>query len=182
MKREIDIEQLLRWRMERAEAGAPLAPRAAHLLDIARPWWETWPDRFQTLVERLSRIQIAYGHAMAEPSHARGGHPVATLIVHREMPLDTSARVLYIEVRDGRLRLRFQLDQAACQGQPAFEATFISETNATALFVVQAVRSVDSEYRVEGELPEEVARGWTGVKVTDRMPFRLILKSPNDNS
>src|SRR5438477_12791678 len=78
---KIPIEQLLRWRLAQAEAEAPPAPRAARLLERARPWWESWPERFQSVIERLTRIQIAYGHAMAEPQ-SRSGHPVPALIVH----------------------------------------------------------------------------------------------------
>ena len=43
MKTEIHIGQLLRWRLARAEAEAP---RAARLLELSRPWWETLPERF----------------------------------------------------------------------------------------------------------------------------------------
>src|SRR6185369_1316327 len=108
------------------------------------------------------------------------GHPVSTLIAHSSAPVETTARVLYIEVRATRLRLRFQLDKAACQEQPAFETTFVS-TNKP-LFIAQASRSVDSEYRVETELPPEVAKHWLGVRVTDQMPFSLILRPSNAKS
>jgi hypothetical protein len=176
MNTEVIIKELLLWRMARAQAEAPRPPHAAQLLELSRPWWETWPERFQTLVDRLSTIQVAYGHAMAETRQSRTGHPVSTLIVHSAAPVETTARVLYIEVRGGRLRLRFQLDKAASQEQPAFEITFISPTNNQPLLVAQATRSVDSEYRVETELPDEVAKRWTDVRVTDQMPFGLILR------
>ena len=176
MKTEVTIKELLRWRLARAEAEAPRAPRAARLLELSRPWWETWPERFQTMVERLGTIQVAYGHAMADTKQARTGHPVSTLIAH--LSVETTARVLYIEVRESRLRLRFQLDKASCQEQPGFETTFVSKTNKP-LFIANAARSVDSEYRVETELPPEVAKDWSGVRVTDQMPFSLILRPPN---
>src|SRR5436309_3280949 len=105
------VEQLLRWRLSQAEAEAPPAPRAGRLLELARPWWETWPERFQSFVERLGGIEVAYGHA-AEPRQPRGGHPVPALVVRAVEELETSVRVLYINVREGRLRLRFQLDAA----------------------------------------------------------------------
>jgi len=177
MKTEVVIQELLRWRLARAEAEAPQAPRAAQLLELSRPWWETWPERFHALVERLGQIQVAYGHAMPEAGVARTGHPVSTLIAHPS-PIETTARILYIEVRESRLRLRFQLDKSACQEQPAFEITFVSTKNKP-LFVAEASRSVDSEYRVETELPADVAREWTVVRVTDQMPFSLILR-PSD--
>src|SRR3979409_1189700 len=103
MKTKISIEQLLRWRLERAEAEAPPAPRAARLLELTRPWWETWPEKFQSFVDRLSTIQIAYGHAMADPAPSRNGYPVPTLLVCSTEEVETTARVLYLNVRDGRL-------------------------------------------------------------------------------
>ena len=182
MKTEIPLEQLLRWRLERAEAEAPPAPRAAHLLELARPWWETWPEKFQPLVEQLGRIQIAYGHAMAEPSRGRSGHPVPALIVRGEEESDSSVRVLYLSVRDGKLRLRFQVENTSTPMEPTFEATFVSGTAARPLFSAAAMHSVDSEYRIDAELSAELARDWEQLKVTDRMPFRLILRSDKDGA
>src|SRR5207249_7256863 len=132
----------------RAEAEAPPAPCAARLLELARPWWETWPERFQSLVGQVGRIQIVYGHAMAELGRARSGHLVAALIVRAVAELETSVRVLYLNVRDGRLRLRFQLNPAAGPAPESFEATFISDKTARPMLCAQATLSVDSEYRI----------------------------------
>ena len=171
---KIPIERLLRWRLSHAEAEAPPAPRAARLLELARPGWESWPERFQSVIERLTRIQTAYGHAMAEPQ-SRSGHPVPALIVHTGEELETSVRVLYLNVRNGQLHLCFQLDAAPAQAEQDFEVTFVSEPAARPLFSAPAAKSVGSEYRLSAELSEEVARDWERLKVTDRMPFRLIL-------
>src|SRR2546426_12668998 len=121
MSTRISIEELLRWRAARAEAEATPAPRAARLLEMARPWWEIWPERFQSFVERLGGVQVAYGHAMAEPGQSRTGHPVPTLIVCAGEELGASVRVLYINGRDGRVRLRFQLDAGAAPDHESFE-------------------------------------------------------------
>jgi len=180
MSTRIPIEELLRWRAARAEAEAPAAPRAARLLEMARPWWEIWPERFQSFVERLGRIQVAYGHAMAEPRQSHSGHPVPALIVRSVEELETSVRVLYLNVRDGRLRLRFQLDAATVQAQESFEVTFVSDKPQRPLLSAPAIFSLDGEYRIDIELSEEFARGWEQLKVTDRMPFRLILCSDKD--
>ena len=181
MSNEISIEQLLRWRAARAETEAPPAPRAARLLELGRPWWETWPERFHRLVERLGSIQIAYGHAMAEPVEApRSGYPVPALVVRRVEELETSVSVLYLGVREGRLRLRFQLEKAIVHAPDAFEATFVAHGFTRPLFSAPAVLSVDNEYRIDCELPEKLARDWKELKVTDRMPFRLILRSDKD--
>jgi hypothetical protein len=176
MSTKIPLAELLRWRLAQAEAQAPPPPRAAELLALARPWWEKWPEQFQTFVERLGKMQIAYGHAMAEPGLSRVIHPVSTLILQSVDQLETSARVLYIEVRDGRLRLRFQLDTASAPDQNMFEVTFICDASSQPLFVAEAARSVHTEYRLEAELPDDVARKWASLRVTDRMPFRFILR------
>jgi hypothetical protein len=179
MKTEIPIEQLLRWRLAQAEAEAPPAPRATRLLERARPWWETWPEQFQAVVERLGRIQIAYGHAMAEPLPRRTGHPVPVLVAVGSEESEGSAHVLYLSVRDGQLRLRFQLEVSSPPPESSYDVTFVSEPEAQPLFSARACRSVESEYRLDTELPAEVATRWARLKVTDRMPFRLILRAAN---
>jgi hypothetical protein len=174
-----DIERLLRWRLARAEFDAPPPPRAAHLIALARPWWETWPERFREQVERLTAIpQVSYGHAMTELRQDRTGHPVATLIVHTVEEYEASARILYFSINDGRLRLRFQLDAGAAAAERVFEVTFVSDDVPGPLFSANAVSSVDNEYRLDAELPFTLASNWADLKVTDRMPFRFILHSP----
>jgi hypothetical protein len=172
---KVTIEQLLRWRLVRAEEDAPPAPRAARLLELARPWWETWPERFQSVMDRLTRIQIAYGHAMAEPRPSRSGHPVPALIVHTVEEVETHVRVLYLNVRNGQLHFRFQLEAAPDHAEQEFEVTFVSDPAARPLFSARAARSVGSEYRLSSDISEEVARDWERLKVTDQMPFRMIL-------
>ena len=173
MSAEISVGQLLRWRLARAERDAPARPRAARLLELVRPWWETWPDRFRAQAERLGRIQVGYAYAMTESTRGRSGYPVPTLIAHAE-ELETFARVLYFAVRDGRLRLRFQLDAVLGKPEQEFEVTFVSDS-ARPIFSAHASASMN-EYRVDAELSEELAAGWEGLKVTDRMPFRFLLR------
>ena len=177
---KIPVEQLLRWRLSQAEAEAPPAPRAARLLELARPWWETWPERFQAAIERLTRIQLAYGHAMTEPQRSRSGHPVPALIIQEANELETSARVLYFNVRNGQLHLRFQLVAPPEHAEQDFEVTVVSDPAALPLFSANASKSVDNEYRLSAELSEKLAREWERLKVTDRMPFRLILRCGKD--
>jgi hypothetical protein len=179
---EESITQILRWRLARAEAEAPPAPRAAHLLEMARPWWEAWPQRFAVLVDRLTQMQVvAFGHAMSEPPRrGRAGHPVPALIVRAGDEAEASARVLYLGVRDGRFHLRFRLDAAPEPAERTFEVTFVAPAAAQPLFAADAALSVDSEYRIDAKLPEEFAADWGRLRVTDRMPFRLILR-PGSN-
>jgi hypothetical protein len=173
------IIELLRWRLARAEADAPPAPRAARLLELARPWWDTWPERFGELVARLGQMQVAYGLAMTEPRRGRnGGHAVPALIARGgDDEHEASARVLYLGVRGGRLHLRFRLDAGPQPAEPTFEATFVAGDAAHPMLAARATLSVESEYRLDAELPDEVAAEWARLKVTDRMPFRLILRT-----
>jgi hypothetical protein len=181
MSSDPHIERLLRWRLARAEAAAPPPPRALHLLALARPWWETWPERFQAHAQRLMTVQqVAYGHAMTaagEIGRDRTGHPVPALVIHVVEEYETSARVLYLSIRDGRLRLRFHLDAGPARAERAFEVTFVSDDVPKPLFSASATSSMASEYRLDAELPPDLVRSWANVKVTDRMPFRFILHS-----
>ena len=174
---KIPIEELLRWRLAKAEAEAPPPLRAARLLELARPWWEIWPEQFRSLVEHLGQVQVAYGHAMAESRQSRTAHPLPTLIVRAGEEFQAFASVLYFSIGNGRLRLRFQIDPAHGQSDPVFEATFIAASTAIPLFSAHATLSVENEYRLDAELPDKVAAEWAQMKVTDRMPFRLILRT-----
>ena len=60
-------------------------------------------------------------------------------------------------------------DKAAISAQ-------VAEASALPLFSAHAARSVDSEYRLDADLTEEIASDWRELKVTDRMPFRLLLR------
>jgi hypothetical protein len=174
MSREFSVEELLQWRLARAEADAPPAPRAAQLLERARPWWERWPERFQQYVQRVGRIQVAYAYAATESSRGRTGYPVPAVIAGADV--ETAARVLYFSIRDGQLRFRFQLDASSEHGDEDYEVTFVSEPEGRPLLSANAVASVENEYRVDVGLPEELVAGWEALKVTDRMPYRLILR------
>ena len=169
------IEALLRWRLARAEDDAPPPPSARLLLELARPWWDAWPDRFRAQVARLTAMSPAYGYAMTALDRERTAHPVPALIVSAE-GIEAYARVSYLNLRDGRLRLRFRLDGAAGSIEQAFDSTFVAESGERPLFTARADLSQSGEYRVDIELPPTLAEDWTRLRVTDRMPFRLILQ------
>ena len=179
MKKAMDIENLLQWRRQRAEAEAPPAPSGAHLLKLVQPWWEMWPDRFAASVRRLASIQLSYGYAMAHPPRGHSGHPVAALISRADEEQEAPARVLYMSVRDARLRLRFQLAPVPRHDR-VFEVTFVSEAGLRPILSAHAALSGDGEYRVDVELPSDLAAAWESLKVTDPMPFRFILRPPAD--
>jgi len=175
VKKATDIEILLQWRQKRAEAEAPRAPSAARLLKLVQPWWEKWPDRFATNVRRLAAIQLSYGYAMEHRHQGQHGHPVPALISDGDDEQEAPARVLYMSVRDGRLRLRFQLTPVP-RTDRVFEVTFVSEAGLQPILSANADLSGDSEYRLDVELPSELSAAWEKLKVTDPMPFRFILR------
>ena len=181
----VAVGRLLRWRLAQSEAGAPPPPRAAPLLELARPWWERWPDRFRARVERLAQMPLVYGFAMVAPGRDRRGHPVPVLLVHAE-DRETYAHVLYVQVSDHELRLRLALDFGADHHDPSgdpdapYEATFVDDGSEQPLLVGHAVQARNGEYRVEVALPDALAHRWATLKATDRMPFRLILRPERD--
>ena len=177
---KLSVKQLLHWRLSQAEGEAPPAPRATRLLELAQPWWEVWPERFQSLLERVGRIQVAYGHAMTEPASGRSGYPVPAIVSRAAEEVETSVRVLYFAIREGRLRLRFELEPRAGWTRDCFEATFVAVNSARPLLSANATPSVANEYRLDAVLSQELAREWASLKVTDRMPFRLILRACAD--
>lgn len=176
MSGETSLATILRWRLEQAASDAPLPPSARNLLEAVRPWWETWPERFQASVERLGSMQLSYGYATTELAHGRAGYPVPALLVGVE-DIETTARVLYLSVRDERLRLRFQLELLPFELESAIEVTFVSDTDSRPVLSAPAMLSVESEYRLDVELTADLAREWHSLRVTDRMPFRFILRS-----
>jgi len=176
MKEGVSIESLLQWRRQRAEADAPPAPSGAQLLKLVQPWWERWPERFASNVRRLAAIQLAYGYAMAHPPHGHTGHPVAALISRDDDgEQEAPARILYMSVRNGHLRLRFQLAPIP-RNDPTFEVTFVSEAGLRPILSASADLSGEDEYRLDVELPSDLAAAWEALKVTDPMPFRFILR------
>jgi hypothetical protein len=103
---------------------------------------------------------------------------VPALVVRDDQEVEALVRVLYLSVREGRLRLRFHLDAPPPKTEPSFEVTFVPETGLeTPLFAAPASASEAGEYRLEAELPSEIAGHWGDLKVTDRMPFRFVLHS-----
>jgi hypothetical protein len=178
MSRGVSIEQLFRWRLARAEADAPPAPRGAELVELARPWWERWPERFRAQLARVRQMPVVYGYAMSVTEGGRRGHPVPTLLSLAD-DVETYTRVTYISVRDARLRMRFQLEGFSGMPHDAFDTTFVSDASEIPLCSALAVRSHADEYRVDIDLPDDLLRHWAELRVTDRMPFRMILR-PTD--
>lgn len=177
MNTKIAMTEILRWRLALAEAEAPPAPRAGRLLELARPWWEGCPEKFQAIARRLGALQMCYGHAMVDPGLAPISHLVPTLIVGEALERETSVQVLYLEVRESMLQLRFALDAAHRSSEPRFDCTFLAEENLRPLFSAVSECSVANEFWLEVSIPDSIARTWENIRVSDPMPFRLILRS-----
>jgi hypothetical protein len=175
MSSEYDVERLLRWRSARAEDDAPPAPSARLLIALARPWWERVPDRFAAYVHRLQGLQLVYAHAATSPAQGQGPYPVPALLVRVAQEVESSARVLYLSVRDGRLRMRFRLDADSALAEPSLDVTFVSDDQLRPLLAAVASQSTGHEYHLEVELPESLESSWSELRVSDRMPFRFIM-------
>lgn len=177
MKKEISIEKLLRWRFEKARAEAPPAPSVARLLTFARPWWEASPEQFQSAIRRLSSIQIARVRPASKSFQSRTRGRVATLIVRTAEESETSVSIRSMGLSKGRIRLSFRCETEAETDEQIFETTFVSEATLKPLFCALAVKSLDGEYRLSAKLSDDVAKECERLKATDRIFFRLILRS-----
>jgi hypothetical protein len=121
-------------------------------------------------------MEISYGHAMAEARRAPSEHLVPALILHAAAEIETSARILYFSLRNGHLHLRFQLGPANDRSEPPYDATFVCRATSQPIFSAAAERSANGEYSLAHTLSEELAAKWAPLRVTDEMPFRLILR------
>ena len=83
--------------------------------------------------------------------------------------------MLYLKVQDEWLHLRFQLEGVPPNAGQNFEVTFVS-LQSEPLFAAKATFSVEDEYRLEVELPAELAAEWKTLKARDWMPFRFMVR------
>jgi hypothetical protein len=176
MNSESSLQRLLMWRADRAEGSAPPPPRAARLLELCQPWWAQTPEHFRRLLTSLDAIHVRYGHAMVD-AEARGrGHPVPAIVARQNVELRALAHVGFFKLDGRRLRLRFQLQPPLDAAEARVDATFVALEAPTPLFEAPALLSA-GEYRVDVELPDALAASWAQLKVTDRMPFRFLIRS-----
>jgi hypothetical protein len=177
MNTEFSVEELLSWRTAQAENEAPSAPSACRLLRQVRPWWESAPEVFRGLVSQLDALNVRFGHAADGPAARGSGYPVPTLIAQTNAETGSLADVLYIHLNKQNLKLRFRLHDMPEEPDSPVEVTFVTLNEAQVLFAAQARLAPGGEYRLEVEVPEHLALSWSTLKVTDRMPFRFILRS-----
>lgn len=180
MKTEPPIELLLSWRSAQAEAEAPAPPRAARLLELARPWWQHSPERFAALVAAFDGMHARFGHAMETNAERGGSFPVPAVIARTNVETSLLADILYLHIRGRTLRLRFQLSPLPELPEPNLEVTFVAVDGPRAMFAAPAALAPGGEYRLEVELSAEFAQAWAHLRVTDRMPFRFVLRPADE--
>jgi hypothetical protein len=176
MKMEPPVQRLLKWRTALAEAEAPPAPRAARLLERARPWWQRQPERFAALAAALNGMHAHFGHAMDPGAGQGSGIPVAAVLLWTNLETNSLAHILYFHVRARTLRLRFQLQNTPEAPERDLDVTFVAAESHQPLFSAFATFAPGGEYRIELDLPAALAEAWAPLRVTDRMPFRFILR------
>jgi hypothetical protein len=134
------------------------------------------PERFQDLLGQLGAIHVRYGHAMVAGEPRGRGFPVPTIVERKNVEVSSLAHIGYFQLEGGRLRLRFQLQPALELGEPNVHATFVAHDEPTVLLEARATLGPAGEYRIDVELPAALAESWAALKVTDRMPFRFIIR------
>ena len=180
MSSKIPLEELLRWRLKYAEEGAPAPPKAVHLLQSARPWWEKRPKDFRLQMEHLRKIQSAHRRATTNKGRNSNGILIPTLLVRKEVESENYAFVTHLRVLETTLRLIFKVKAKLSPMDQNLEVTFISEATLRPMFCVATSISTDSTFQIDTEIPLEIAKDWKHLKLTDPMPFRLIIHSDNN--
>ncbi len=117
-----------------------------------------------------------FGHAAERDAGRGSSNPVPAVILWTNIETNSLAHILYLHVRGGTLRLRFQLQTAPDTPERNLDVTFVGADNQQPLFAALATFAPGAEYRIESELPMELADAWAHLRVTDRMPFRFILR------
>jgi hypothetical protein len=177
MTTKTTLAELLRWRLAQAEQEAPPAPRAARLLELARPWWETYPEKFSALAGQLASLRMGYGHAMVDAGAVPNLAPIVpALVIEMDTINESRVQLLYFDVTDSRLRMRFELEVVPASLAAGMEATFVAESDLRPLFTAVARAPMTNEYWLEAALPAGLGREWETLKVTGRMPFRLLFR------
>jgi hypothetical protein len=177
MSKKIPLEQLLHWRLEQAEASAPPPPKAAQLLRSARPWWEKRPKYFRSQIEHLRALQSAHSPSTTNKRRKGSGIPVPALVVRKKVESGNYALVSQLSVIENKLRLRFTLEPKLSPVDQNLEVTFISHATLSPMFYVTATVSADNTFQIETELPVDIAKAWQQLKLTNPLPFGLIIHS-----
>jgi hypothetical protein len=177
MNKEKPHDTFLHWRLNRAELAAPPPPNSDLLIERLRPWWEAWPEKLAAMRGQLANLRVTYGHAAVAATPDRTHVPVPTIFVDDDGPTGTVAKLVFLSLRDRTLRIRFEIDGLPTDGASDLEITMIADLSPHSVVSAEASPVAPGEYRAEVDLPSELAEQWAELKVSDRMPFGLILFS-----
>jgi hypothetical protein len=179
MNNENLSDSVLQWRLARAGRGAPPPPNSARLIEQLRPWWEIWPEKLTALRGQLVNLRVTFGHAAVNAPPSCGSVPVPTVFVHDNKQTGTLAKIVFLSVRGLTLRMRFQIDALPSDATGNLELTILSDQSSRPLVAAEANPVGSGEYRAEVELPPDLAEQWASLKMSERMPFGLILFAKN---
>jgi hypothetical protein len=177
MSKKIPLEQLLHWRLKQAEAAAPPPPKAAQLLQSARPWWKKRPKEFRSKVEHLRTFQSTLSHSTNNKRRKANNILVPALLVYNEIESGVYASIKHFRVLETKLHLSFGLETKMSLVDHNLEVTFISNVTPAPMLDATATISADNTFHLETELPVEIAKEWEQLKLTNPMPFGLIIHS-----
>lgn len=176
MNQHQKLSQLLRWKFEQSEIDAPPPPDYNFVEQEAPVGWEVAPATFQKLLRLLDALPAEPGFA-ADPSEI-ADQPTVPVVVDTGAGSEvTCGEILYLNINEGRLRLRFKLKPPLAQRQERMRVTFVSNVDMAPVLAAWALPSVDEEFRLEGSLSPTLERDWSGLRATSHMPFRLILQA-----
>ena len=128
-------------------------------------------------MEHLRKFQSAHSHAATNKRRKGTGVPVPALLVYKEVESEIYALVTHLSLLETKLRLRFKLETKLSPVDQNLEVTFISNATLTPMFYVTTTVSADDTFHIETELPVEIAKDWEQLKLTNPMPFGLIIHS-----
>lgn len=176
MNQHQKLSHLLRWKFEQSAKEAPPPPDYSFVEQEARMWWEAAPEAFQKLLRLLATLPAEHGFAAGADETA--DQPTVPVVVDsREGSEATRGEILYFNISDGLLRLRFRLRPPLAQSPDRVRVTFVANVDMTPVLVAWALPGIDEEFRLEGSLSPTLARDWSGLKATSPMPFRLVLQT-----
>lgn len=177
---KLTIGEMLSWCLDEAERDAPLPPKASWLLKQERAWrwWEEVPSLFEKGARALIQVDVL-GHIEGKPQ-VMEPPGVRLCILHEEPPKVISAPILAIQVQNGKLVLRLKVETSWNPSGSHHQFVFVSPEEKF-LFAVDAELVDSYEFRIEAQLPEDLAASWENLKLGREMPFMLIIR-PGESS
>jgi hypothetical protein len=170
------LSQLLRWQFEQSAIDAPPPPHYNFVEREAPIGWQMAPGAFQKLLRLLDALPAEPGFA-ADPD-GNTDQPTVPVVVATGVGSEvTRGEILYFNIAEGRLRLRFRLKPPLAKRPERMRVIFVSNVDMTPVLEAWALPGVDEEFRLEESLLPTLERDWSELRATSHMPFRLILQA-----